>query len=138
MNIEDCKKPFHKHLMLRGKANHVPVTTHEAINWLTDFVEFLDMKILQGPFSSYVDVPGNRGITAVVMIETSHIAFHVWDEEQPALLQFDVYTCGALDVKSTLDRIRSFFEIEMDDFRVYDRELGFDLIEAGHFDISER
>ena len=29
---------------------------------------------------STVHMPGNRGITAVAIIETSHIAMHIWDE----------------------------------------------------------
>ena len=30
-------------------------------------------------------MPGNRGITAVAIIETSHITMHIWDEPNPAL-----------------------------------------------------
>ncbi len=37
---------------------------------------------------------GNRGITGVVMIETSHISIHIWDEITPALVQCDVYSCA--------------------------------------------
>ncbi len=36
----------------------------------------------------------NRGITAISVIETSHIAMHVWDEPQPALMQLDIYSCA--------------------------------------------
>lgn len=129
--LEDCKKPFHKHLMLRGYARYAPTSTEEVVQWLRKFIEFLDMKILQGPFSSYVDAVGNRGVTAVAMIETSHIAFHLWDEESPGLLQFDVYTCGALDVDGTLTEVRSFFDIEKADYMVFDREHGFDLVLSG-------
>ena len=35
----------------------------------------------------------------VAIIETSHIAMHIWDEPKPALMQFDVYSCGEFDVK---------------------------------------
>ena len=52
------------------------------------------MKILQGPFASYVTKEGNRGVTGMAMIETSHIAIHVWDEYEPALVQCDVYSCA--------------------------------------------
>jgi S-adenosylmethionine/arginine decarboxylase-like enzyme len=31
------------------------------------------------------------------MIETSHIAMHVWDQEKPALAQIDVYSCKHYD-----------------------------------------
>lgn len=125
------EQPFHKHLMLRGFINKLPESSWNAVTWLTEFVSFLDMKILQGPFSSYVDKPGNKGLTAVVMIETSHIAFHIWDEQDPALIQFDLYTCGALDSTSVLKRLEDYFEFSSYEYLLYDRENGFDLIRRG-------
>ena len=119
---EDYKKPFHKHLMIRAKVNNPPKVTIEVISWLESFVDSLGMKILQGPFSSYVDQPGNKGLTAVVMIETSHIAFHVWDEQDPALLQFDLYTCGPLDLEKALKDIDQFFSFDSFEYVLYDRE----------------
>ena len=129
-DLDECKKPFHKHLMLHGHINNPPTDTQVVIDWLRGFIYFLDMKILQGPFSSYVDLVGNKGITAVAMIETSHIAFHIWDEESPSLIQFDVYTCGQLDVQKTLDELEKFFDFSSYQYRVYDREVGFELIAA--------
>lgn len=128
----DYKKPFHKHLMIRARISEPPKDTDAVISWLRDFVSSLNMKILQGPFSSYVDQPGNKGITAVVMIETSHIAFHVWDEDDPALLQFDLYTCGSLNVEKALDDIDRFFNFYSYEFIVYDRENKLEVIERGH------
>lgn len=128
--MEQLKKPFHKHLMIRGKVNNPPMDVDSTKDWLRDFVDFIDMKILQGPFASYVDVPGNKGLTAMVMIETSHIAFHVWDEDNPALLQFDLYTCGPLDVEKALVKIHEFFRFEYFEYLVYDRENTFQLIES--------
>lgn len=127
----DIKKPFHKHLMLRAKINNPPRSPMQVISWLEQFVDSLNMKILQGPFSSYVDQVGNRGLTAVVMIETSHIAFHVWDEQDPALLQFDVYTCGALDSEKVMKDLDKFFNFYSYEYLFYDRENGFELIEKG-------
>ena len=125
----DCKKPFHKHIMIRAKVLNPPQDTEEVKSWLKGFVEDIDMKLLQGPYASYVDVPGNKGLTAVVMIETSHIAFHVWDEESPALLQFDLYTCGALDVEKVLSMTDDFFKFDTYEYLVYDREHTFKLIQ---------
>lgn len=127
----DCKKPFHKHLMIRAKINLAPKNTEVIIEWLKNFVHSLEMKILQGPFSSYVDQVGNKGLTAVVMIETSHIAFHIWDEEDPALLQFDLYTCGSLDVAKTLEDIDNFFDFDTFEYVLYDREHSMEVIEKG-------
>lgn len=132
MNVTQYKKPFHKHLMIRAKVLQPPKNTEVVIQWLESFVDSLNMKILQGPFSSYVDAPGNRGLTAVVMIETSHIAFHIWDEQDPSLLQFDLYTCGALDPSKALDDIDKFFDFYSYEYVLYDRENKMEVIERGH------
>ena len=93
---------YHKHLLVNARVENPIRSEEEAITFLKTLVERIDMKILQGPFASYVDKPGNRGITGIVLIETSHIAFHIWDEVDPSLLQFDLYTCGQLDLSKVL------------------------------------
>jgi S-adenosylmethionine/arginine decarboxylase-like enzyme len=127
---KDCKKPFHKHLMLRGHIVDPPTNTEEVVSWVRELVGFLDMKILQGPFATYLDVEGNRGLTSIVMIETSHIAFHIWDEQDPALIQLDIYTCGSLDINQTLYFLKTYFNFTSLEYIVYDREHSFDLIAA--------
>ena len=77
---------FHKHLIIRAEVNEPPTSELSIIDWMERLVEEIDMKILMGPYAKYHDVVGNRGLTAVTIIETSHIALHVWDEEEPALL----------------------------------------------------
>ena len=105
----------------------------EAISFLQKLVERIDMKIIKGPFASYVDKPGNRGLTAIVMIETSHIAFHIWDEEDPGLMQFDLYTCGELNLPSVLLALGEEFKIISLDYNLFDREKGFVLEDSGHW-----
>jgi S-adenosylmethionine/arginine decarboxylase-like enzyme len=105
----------------------------EAKTFLKNLVERIDMKIIQGPFASYVDKPGNRGLTAIVMIETSHIAFHIWDEEDPSLLQFDLYTCGKLDLAEVLLAFGETFNVINLDYQLFDRENGFVLEDSGSF-----
>jgi len=89
------------------------------------------MKIIKGPFASYVNVEGNRGLTAIVMIETSHIAFHIWDEPSPALLQFDLYTCGSLNHNDVLKTIKDKFDVVTYDYMLLDRANGFIKEEEG-------
>ena len=105
----------------------------EAKTFLKNLVERIDMKIIQGPFASYVDKPGNRGLTAIVMIETSHIAFHIWDEEDPGLVQFDLYTCGKLNLPEVLVAIKEDFDIVSMDYNLFDRENGFILEQSGSY-----
>jgi S-adenosylmethionine/arginine decarboxylase-like enzyme len=121
----------HKHILINARVNNSLASTEDAVSFLKDLVDRVGMKILMGPHATYVDAPGNRGVTAIVGIETSHIAFHVWDEEQPARLQFDLYTCGALDKDIVLQAVNRKFDIVSADYRIYDRETGFVLLEEG-------
>ena len=116
---------FHKHLLVNAKVKNPIKSEDEAIDFLTRLVDRIDMKIIKGPFASYVDVPGNKGLTAIVMIETSHIAFHIWDEVDPGVLQFDLYTCGFLKRSDVINMLESQFDIESMDYVLFDRENGF-------------
>lgn len=116
---------YHKHLLVNAKVKNPMNTEEQAVDFLNDLVKKIDMKILRGPFASYVDKDGNKGLTAIVMIETSHIAFHIWDEVDPALLQFDLYTCGSLDLDKVINIISSAFSIESMEYILFDRENGF-------------
>jgi S-adenosylmethionine/arginine decarboxylase-like enzyme len=124
---------FHKHLLINAKIEKPIQDQDQAIEFLTKLVDRIDMKIIQGPFASYVDKPGNRGLTAIVMIETSHIAFHIWDEESPGLMQFDLYTCGDLNLSEVLLAIGEQFNIVSMDYNLFDRENGFVLEQSGSY-----
>ena len=124
---------FHKHLLINARVEKPMSSEEEAKTFLKNLVERIDMKIIQGPFASYVDKPGNRGLTAIVMIETSHIAFHIWDEEDPGLMQFDLYTCGELYLPKVLLSLGEDFNIISMDYNLFDRENGFVLEDSGSY-----
>lgn len=121
----------HKHILINAQITNPLDTYQEAIDFLDDLVESIGMKKLMGPLAEYVRTPGNQGVTAIVGIETSHIAFHIWDENMPARLQFDLYTCGPLDKALVLDKVIKRFDVIGGDYRIYDRETGFVLLEEG-------
>ena len=116
---------LHNQLLLNGHANAPIINEQDAIDWMTDLVEKIGMNIIQGPYASYVTKEGNRGITCVVMIETSHIALHVWDEEDPSLIQFDLYTCSTLPVEDVIKNVREKFSLVDYQFMVIERSSGF-------------
>ena len=124
---------FHKHLLINAKLKNPMNNEDIAIDFLKRLVDRIDMKIIKGPFASYVDKPGNRGLTAIVMIETSHIAFHIWDEQDPGLVQFDLYTCGKLNLSEVLLTIGEDFDIVSMDYNLFDREKGFVLEQSGSY-----
>ena len=114
----------HKHLIIRAEANRVPTDEEQLTEWLKDFIDYIDMKILMGPYVKYCNVEGNRGITGIAVIETSHIAIHVWDEPNPALMQIDVYSCAEFDVDEIAEKIKSDFDVIKLDYKYLNRETG--------------
>lgn len=110
----------HKHLIIKANINNPPSDTTLLNDWLVSLVSRIDMKILMGPYSIYLDVPGNRGITGVVVIETSHISVHIWDEVKPALLQMDVYSCKDFNASDVLEMLK-VFNVESSEMLLIDR-----------------
>ena len=125
-NLWKMKNEFlvHKHLIIRAEINKPPLLTSYLEIWLKKFIESINMKIFMGPYVKYCNMPGNRGITAVAIIETSHIAMHVWDEVSPALMQFDVYSCSELDPEEICKKIKKDFEITKIEYKFLNRETG--------------
>jgi S-adenosylmethionine/arginine decarboxylase-like enzyme len=117
--------PLHNQIILNGYVNNPIRDADDAVSWLEQLVEKIGMKIVQGPYASYVEAPGNRGVTGAVIIETSHIAFHIWDEEEPALLQFDLYTCSTLDVELVIKELKEKMDLQTYQFMVLERGNGF-------------
>jgi S-adenosylmethionine/arginine decarboxylase-like enzyme len=111
----------HKHLIIRAEVGNPLKEEQLAIDWMNKLIDKIGMKVMMGPFAKYLDVVGNRGLTAVAIIETSHIALHVWDEDKPALLQLDVYTCGPLDPYDVVEALREFHPVKIE-MKYLDRE----------------
>ena len=114
----------HKHLIIRAEANRVPTDEEQLTEWLREFIDSIHMKILMGPYVKYCKMEGNRGITGIAVIETSHIAIHVWDEPNPALMQIDVYSCAEFNVDEIANKIKSDFDVVKLDYKYLNRETG--------------
>ena len=115
---------IHKHLIIRAEANRVPTDEEQLTTWLTEFIDSIGMKILMGPYVKYCTMEGNRGITGIAVIETSHIAIHVWDEPNPALMQIDVYSCAEFDPYKIAEKIKADFDVVKIDYKYLNRETG--------------
>jgi S-adenosylmethionine/arginine decarboxylase-like enzyme len=90
--------------------------------WLNEFITEIGMKVMMGPYVQYSNMVGNRGITGAAIIETSHIVMHVWDEVHPALMQFDVYSCGEFDPETICKKIENDFTVHKIEYKFLDRE----------------
>ncbi len=116
-------KPLeHKHLIVRAEILKPVTDTAVLEQWLKELVETIDMKILLGPYVVYSNMPGNRGITGVMAIETSHIALHIWDECDPGIMQLDVYTCSRLDPTDVVRAVESKFDPVKIEMKYLNRE----------------
>jgi|TARA_R100001443_G_C3347280_1_gene175921 S-adenosylmethionine/arginine decarboxylase-like enzyme len=114
----------HKHLIVRAEAIRPPVDEEQLKEWMLDFIASINMKVMMGPYVKYCNMEGNRGITAIAVIETSHIVMHVWDEPNPALMQFDVYSCGDFNHTDICKKIMDDFDIHKIEYKYLNRETG--------------
>lgn len=117
--------------MVNGITNTPPTSKRELKKWLRQLVHDIGMHRIGGPFVKYVKAPGNKGLTAVVMIETSHIALHVWEEGEQPYFRFDLYTCGPLHHASAIRAVAKFMDSPKMEWCVYDRENGFEEYDFG-------
>ncbi len=87
------------------------MSVEQTVSWFCELVEKIGMKLVDlpnNPNCFYMDTPGNRGLTCVGIIETSHIALHCWDEADPGMLQLDVYSCKGFDPELVLEHLQVF------------------------------
>lgn len=120
----------HKHLIIRAELKNPPKCAEAIQDWMKLLVDKIGMKILMGPYAIYSDMVGNQGLTAVTIIETSHIAMHVWDEVDPALMQLDVYTCSTLKIEDVFEALGDFAPVNVQ-YKYIDREHDLTLLDKG-------
>ena len=114
----------HKHLLIRAEVQNPPKNEEETISWMRKLIKTIDMNILAGPYSSQVSKKGNKGLSGVAIIDTSHISIHTWDEQNPALIQLDVYSCKEFKKADVIDCLEEFKPITVE-YKYFDRETNF-------------
>jgi len=121
----------HKHLIFRIETFDPPKDIEQIESWMKSLISRLGMELYAGPMVKYLDEPGNRGITGVCIIKTSHLAIHVWDEPSPGIIQLDVYTCGSMELGDVVDSLKAFSPVKIE-FKFLDREHNLHLLDEGH------
>lgn len=124
----------HQHLIIRAEIANPPFEKdlNDMNLWFKDLIESINMKILSGPHIVYCNMPGNRGFTGVCCIETSHIAMHIWDEDDPSIIQLDVYTCSTLEIETVFKKMKRF-NPKMIDYTYIDRDNKLEIVGGGKF-----
>jgi S-adenosylmethionine/arginine decarboxylase-like enzyme len=118
------KKPIlreHKHIIVRAYVNNPPKEALALSDWCCDVISLVGMKVIGGPLVVYSDMEGNKGHTAVAILDFSHLSIHVWDEISPALIEFDLFSCKNFDVNIVLRKLDEF-DIISHSFVVVDRD----------------
>ena len=117
----------HKHLMVQASTPLPPKDVEATEKWVLGLIYNLGMKPLIHPKAVYCDTVGNRGMTCISAIETSHIVIHAWDEGEIGEIQLDVYTCAELDLDVVYKTLMDFKAYKLR-YKFYDRKNGFKLI----------
>jgi S-adenosylmethionine/arginine decarboxylase-like enzyme len=106
----------HWHWICTAKLINPPANIRDINARIKKLVRAIDMKILDGPHTVYCDTVGNKGYTSVAVIETSHIAMHIWNEQSPAIVQLDVYSCQKFSKQQVLEWLAEFNPIQIEMF----------------------
>ena len=114
----------HKHLIVRADIGWCPQEEdlNKISDWIRSLIKKIDMKLLAGPYTTYVNEKDNKGMTSVAIIETSHIALHIWDEESPGVMQLDVYSCADFNPPDVFDKVNELFQTIKMEYKFLDRE----------------
>ena len=114
----------HKHLIVRADIGWCPQEEdlNKISDWIRGLIKKIDMKLLAGPYTTYVGEKGNKGMTSIAIIETSHIALHIWDEVSPGLMQLDVYSCADFNPPDVFDKVNELFQTIKMEYKFLDRE----------------
>jgi len=114
----------HIHLIVRADIGWCPKEEdlNKISDWIRALIKKIDMKLLAGPYTTYVNEKGNKGMTSVAIIETSHIALHIWDESNPGLMQLDVYSCADFLPNDVFNQVNLMFKTIKMEYKFLDRE----------------
>jgi len=94
--------PYHQHLLVKCWVTNPPKKEDLLNKWFTYLVETVGMKVVAGPTSIYVSDLGNEGLTGTVTLATSHASIHIWDNSEPPMVQFDIYSCKEFSLEQVM------------------------------------
>jgi S-adenosylmethionine/arginine decarboxylase-like enzyme len=120
--------PNHLHLLVKGHITNPPKEVEVINKWFIELVEKVRMIVVAGPTSVYVSEEGNEGLTGTVTLATSHSSIHIWDNDEPPMFQFDLYSCSCFNPEEVLEHLNQFGLIDYE-YMLIDRNRGFKVIE---------
>jgi S-adenosylmethionine/arginine decarboxylase-like enzyme len=125
------KKYAHNHLMINAETAFPITNKRQLRKFLKGTAEVIGVHRLGGTRVRYSRRAGARGLIGSLMLDTSHISIHIFDEPVPAHIRIDVYTSGSLDVELTILKIVNDLKIDDIQWLHYNRTSGFNLRAEG-------
>ena len=113
----------HKHAIIRAEIDNAPFDTTQVEQWLRELVANLGMQVLYGPKAMYCELEHNEGMSAFVILSTSHAVLHTWDRCEKPVLQLDIYTCSDFNLEIAWKAIEVFKPTKVE-YKFLDREHG--------------
>ena len=99
----------HKHVIFKCDMDQPPQTELQVYRWIEAIVENIEMKIFLGPYVKRCETEGNEGLTGICVIETSHLAMHVWDGCPQPYAQIDLYSCKDFNYGVVVDSLKVLY-----------------------------
>jgi S-adenosylmethionine/arginine decarboxylase-like enzyme len=117
----------HKHLLAKAHfdgeiTRDIPFLTE----WMRNLVDKINMKILVEPNLVFCPTAGNEGITGTMVIETSHCAFHIFEDAN--FMAFDLYSCRDFVVADVIAHIRQIPNVGQVEWCLIDRNEDFKVV----------
>ena len=124
--------PHHQHLLVKARCNK-PITDVEKLNeWFVQLVHKVGMEVVAGPTSVHVGDPGNEGLTGTITLATSHASIHIWELYEPAMFQFDIYSCKKYELQTVLEHLDEM-ELISYEWMMIERNDGLKVVAEGTF-----
>lgn len=98
-----------KHLILDLYGCEDMSTMEGIYGLLGELAETANMTALTSPYVVR-GLPHNPGLSGIIILETSHISVHTFEEENRVAI--DVYCCKSFDENATLKRVVEIFKPE--------------------------
>jgi len=98
----------HRHLIVRAYVNNPPKSEEALAEWCKETIALVGMKVIGGPLVVRGEMKDNEGLTAVAVLDFSHLSVHTWDRVNPALIEFDLFSCKDFNVENVIEKINEF------------------------------
>lgn len=130
---------YHLHMIYNAYCYHTNITPKYCNELLENIVQKVGMRVMMGPYSDNCVAENNEGVTGIIVLETSHAAFHFWPEEMTpegkGRVSFCLYSCRLYDYNKIIKYLQSIFPLVGDND--VDKENNWSMVIVDRTNISQ-